>query len=284
MQIEFVETFLDLMETRSFNRTAERLGLKQSTVSSRIAVLEEMLEARLFERSRSGTVPTPAGERFVEYARALRHEWHHARRAVGERGAALGALRIGLQNDLAATHIGEWVGEIRNALPGRSFYFELDYSNQMCLDLMRGDLDVAVLYTPRAIPDLHLEIVGEVAYRMVSTEAHAIGEIVPQRYVLAGFSPHFERVHRERFPDLSAASLSTGQNVAVCGLLGALGGTAFVLEESARAFVETGLYHYVADAGPIVQPVYFGVNTRNRHTHACRRIAEIVRRRFSDRG
>ena len=29
MQIELIETFLDLMETRSFNRTAERLSLTQ---------------------------------------------------------------------------------------------------------------------------------------------------------------------------------------------------------------------------------------------------------------
>ncbi len=33
MQIELIETFLDLMETGSFNRTADRLGVTQSTVS-----------------------------------------------------------------------------------------------------------------------------------------------------------------------------------------------------------------------------------------------------------
>ncbi|MGR3711069.1 MAG: LysR family transcriptional regulator, partial [Alterinioella nitratireducens] len=36
MQIELVETFLDLCDTRSFNRTADRLGVTQSTVSGRI--------------------------------------------------------------------------------------------------------------------------------------------------------------------------------------------------------------------------------------------------------
>ena len=43
MQIELLETFLDLAQTRSFNRTAERLGLTQSTVSSRVAALEVAL-------------------------------------------------------------------------------------------------------------------------------------------------------------------------------------------------------------------------------------------------
>ena len=55
MQIDLVETFLDLCETRSFNRTAERLGLTQSTVSGRVKALEAALDVRLFTRSRAGT-------------------------------------------------------------------------------------------------------------------------------------------------------------------------------------------------------------------------------------
>ena len=39
MQIELIDTFLDLCETRSFNRSAERLGITQSTVSGRIRSL-----------------------------------------------------------------------------------------------------------------------------------------------------------------------------------------------------------------------------------------------------
>ena len=46
MQIELIETFLDLLETRSFNRTAERLGVTQSTVSGRVRALERMLGRR----------------------------------------------------------------------------------------------------------------------------------------------------------------------------------------------------------------------------------------------
>ena len=36
MQIDLIDTFLDLCETRSFNQTAERLEITQSTVSARI--------------------------------------------------------------------------------------------------------------------------------------------------------------------------------------------------------------------------------------------------------
>jgi DNA-binding transcriptional LysR family regulator len=39
MQTELLETFLDLCETRSFNRTADRLGVTQSTISGRVRAL-----------------------------------------------------------------------------------------------------------------------------------------------------------------------------------------------------------------------------------------------------
>lgn len=47
MQTELIETFLDLCETRSFNRTAERLGIMQSTVSGRIRALEAAVGRRI---------------------------------------------------------------------------------------------------------------------------------------------------------------------------------------------------------------------------------------------
>ncbi|RWJ10644.1 MAG: LysR family transcriptional regulator, partial [Mesorhizobium sp.] len=43
MQLDHIETFLDIMESRNFNRTADRLGVTQSTVSTRIRNLEQAI-------------------------------------------------------------------------------------------------------------------------------------------------------------------------------------------------------------------------------------------------
>lgn len=82
MQIILIETFLDLMETRNFNRTAERLNITQSTVTHRINALEAMFARKLFARNKGGTQPTAAGLRFLDHAKALQHQWHEATRAV----------------------------------------------------------------------------------------------------------------------------------------------------------------------------------------------------------
>ena len=278
MQIELLETFLDLIETGSFNRTADRLGVTQSTVSGRVMALEAALGTRLFARSKAGTSPTPAGKRFLEHALAMRHEWNEARRAVAASSNPQRSLRIGMQNDLAASHIGEWVSQFRKALPDTAFYVELDYSTQMSQDLLVGELDLAVLFTPRHLPDLHFEMVGEVAYRMVSTDASLLSQIVRERYILANYSPSFIKAHQRLLPQLANAPIASGQNAAICGLLGSLGGSAYVLEESARDLVAAGTCSFIEDAEPILQPVFFAVHVRNRHQH--RKALAIVKRHF----
>jgi len=45
-----LQTFLAIAQTRNFTRTAERLGLRQSTVSQHIRKLEEETRRRLFVR------------------------------------------------------------------------------------------------------------------------------------------------------------------------------------------------------------------------------------------
>ena len=281
MQIELLETFLDLMETKSFNRTADRLNLKQSTVSARINTLEAVLGKRLFTRSRAGTQPTPAGYRLLDHARALRHQWNEARRSVASTGNFDQSMRIGIQHDLASNHIADWVAGFRAILPRAAFYIDLDFSNQMSVDLLAGELDLSILYTPKNMPDPHNELIGEVGYRLISSSARRIADIEPASYIFTRFSPAFEKVHNPMMADLAEAPLSSGQNITVCGLLSSLGGSAYVLEESATEMVAAQGFDYVEDAPRIPQGVYCAMHLRNRHSHVHRRLLESVRRQLA---
>jgi DNA-binding transcriptional LysR family regulator len=280
MQIELIETFLDLCETRSFHRTADRLGVTQSTVSGRISALERATGRRLFTRGRAGTELTTEGLMFAPHARSLRLGWAEALTAARQAGDSALTLRIGLQNDLAANHIGEWVNTMRVAFPGVSFYVEPDYSASMCAELVAGSLDLALLFTPKPLPDLHFETVGEIAYRMVSTDTDRIGEVRADHYILPNYSPAFTQTHAILHPGLAAAQVGSGQNAAVTGLLIRLGGATYVLEETARALTGTGQARAVRDAPVITQPVFAAVHLRNRHRATHRRLVRLLRSGF----
>lgn len=284
MQIELVETFLDLCETRSFHRTADRLGVTQSTVSGRIRALERALDRRLFTRGRSGTDLTTEGLMFAPHARSLRLAWAEAVAAARQAGDSALTLRIGLQNDLAANHIGDWVNALRTAFPGVSFYVEPDYSASMCAELAGGSLDLALLFTPKPLPDLHFETVGEIGYRMVSTDTDRLQDVQAERYILPNYSPAFAQTHAILHPHLSAAQVGSGQNAAVAGLLLRLGGATYLLEETARALAASGQAQVVRDAPPITQTVYAALHLRNRHRPTHRRLVRLLRSGFAPAG
>ncbi len=278
MQIELIDTFLDLAESRSFHRTAERLGVTQSTISARLQSLEAALGTRLFDRSRAGTMLTTEGKRFEPHARMLRHEWNEARRHIQVPVGAGHLLRLGIQNDLSAIWLGDWVAGIRRQFPDIALYIEPDYSNQMCADLLTGILDFAVMFSPKPHPDLHFESVGDASYHMVSTEVDSLAQVRPERFIFSHFSPAFQEMHRQVTPELTNAPISVGQSGSVTSLLMGMGGTGYVLESTAKELISAGKVRPVTDAPVLRQPVYAAMHIRHRITPLHRKLTRIVSR------
>ena len=73
MDTEWIETFLTTAESGSISTAAQRLFLSQSTVSSRLAALEEELGYTLFDRARGKRVLelTEEGAYFLPLARSM---------------------------------------------------------------------------------------------------------------------------------------------------------------------------------------------------------------------
>jgi DNA-binding transcriptional LysR family regulator len=277
MQIELLDTFLDLIETRNFNRTAERLGITQSTVSSRIRTLEALLEKQLFIRGKSGTEPTVAGVRFEEHARAVKLRWFDARREIQSVGKFDRLIRIGIQFELYERVLEGWLEWVRATMPKLAIYVEIDYSNQMILDLTTGSLDLAVLYSPQHLPDMHYEQIAEENFVMVSTRGVAFGEVAPADYIRANYSAYFNRAHKQMLPELENCPVSTGNGGAVTYLLRSRGGTAFVTETVAARLRQEGVAQLVADAPKISHPIYSAVHVRHHHSHTHVRLLKALK-------
>jgi DNA-binding transcriptional LysR family regulator len=277
MQIELLDTFLDLIETRNFNRTAERLGITQSTVSSRIRSLEALLDKQLFIRGKSGTEPTVAGIRFEDHARAVKLRWLDARREIQSVGKFDQLIRIGIQFELYERVLEGWLEWVRTTLPKLAIYVEIDYSNQMILDLTTGSLDLAVLYSPQHLPDMHYEQIAEENFVMVSTRGVAFDAVTPAHYIRANYSAFFNRAHKQMLPELENVPVSTGNGGAVAYLLRSRGGTAFVTETVAMKLRQEGAAQLVADAPKISHPIYSAVHVRHHHSHTHLRLLKALK-------
>ncbi|MEZ5751913.1 MAG: LysR family transcriptional regulator [Paracoccaceae bacterium] len=285
MQPEVLDTFLDLCETRSFNRSADRLRVTQSTVSSRIAGLEKTLGVQLFHRSRGGCDITTEGLRFEPHARALRAALTEARAAArGASGRAI-TLRLGLQADLAANDPVRWVTWLRGLLPEAAIYIEAAFSASMCRDVQRGDLDLSLIFTPDPTPDIHFETVGERRYQMIAPVGEGLGtleSVTPERYVLASLAPAFTRTHGALLPHLSTPPLSAGQSDTVRGMMFGFKLAGYLDSVQAQDLIARGLAEPVQGAPVIPQPVYAAIHYRNRHRAMWRKIIAALRDSLGD--
>jgi DNA-binding transcriptional LysR family regulator len=86
VDLEWLETFLAVVDHGGFTSAAEQVHRSQSRVSAHIASLERQLGVRLLDRTRRPAAPTAAGEIFARYARDIVG-------GVGSARAAIGALK-----------------------------------------------------------------------------------------------------------------------------------------------------------------------------------------------
>jgi DNA-binding transcriptional LysR family regulator len=136
-----LQTFLAVAQTRSFTQAAERLGLRQSTVSQHIRKLEEEARRRLFIRDTHSVTATADGEAMVEFARGILAANERAERYFA--GSQLrGRLRFGASEDFVASRLPEVLREFVRTHPLVEFELTVGLSGELNEKLARGELDL----------------------------------------------------------------------------------------------------------------------------------------------
>lgn len=154
IELRHLRYFLAIADEMNFGRAAERLNIAQPGLSQQIKILEHLLEATLFDRSRRQLRFTLAGEMFAAEARKVIAQvdvaTQTARRAA--RGE-VGRLAIGYVGSAAYTGmLTRLVGDFRSAHPA----VELDISEMAMLRQLEaigdGRLDIGFIRPPVPLP------------------------------------------------------------------------------------------------------------------------------------
>ena len=82
MDTQNLQAFLLVAETGSFSQAAEKLHLTQPAVSKRVALLEEQLQAHLFDRIGRNIGLTEAGQALLPHAKRVQQELQLAAQSV----------------------------------------------------------------------------------------------------------------------------------------------------------------------------------------------------------
>ncbi|TAM47001.1 MAG: LysR family transcriptional regulator [Gammaproteobacteria bacterium] len=254
MDIDQAKTFLAITAQGSFLEAARQLHLTQSTVSARILRLEDELGTRLFTRNRAGASLTPAGRRFLDYAKRLVLTAEQARADVGLPQRYRASVRIGGRTALWEGFLPQWVGWMRQRANDVVIRSEIGFEDDLMRRLIEGTLDVGLMYTPTHAPGLIVEHLFDETLVLVSTRADDTGP--GEDYIYVEWGPGFYAQHAQSYPELEGP----GQIVNI-GWLGVQltlvnGGSCFLPARMAAPFIAEGRLHRVAGSPEYTHPAY----------------------------
>ncbi len=162
-----VRLFLVLCRARTVGDAARELGVDGSTVSRRLAHLEDTLAASLFDRGRNGVTPTEAAERLLPVAEEIEHAMGRFSGAAEslERDVT-GLVRIACPSDLAEVLIAPRLPELFARHPG----LQLDLqAGEALVDVARRAADIAVRTVRPERGDLIIRALPTVEWVLVAS-------------------------------------------------------------------------------------------------------------------
>jgi len=141
VDIEELQTFVEVADAGGVSPAAIRLGVSKSIVSRRLVRLEAELGVQLLTRSTRGAALTEAGATFRDYAARVCAEIDIARETILPAGDLRGRLRIAAPLTFGPTHFAPALAEMARRHP--KLHIQTSYSDRF-VDLIGEGYDCAI--------------------------------------------------------------------------------------------------------------------------------------------
>lgn len=148
MKYEYLLTFIVLAECRNFNQTARRLSVVQSTVSSRIKLLEDELGCQLCKRDKQGVSLTKIGEEFLDYAIKMVEMEEYLKEKIKFSTQYKERLTIMCSHYLFDSYISDYIIQYTEKYPNISLKASIMHSEEILTVLKEGKIDLAYTHFP----------------------------------------------------------------------------------------------------------------------------------------
>jgi DNA-binding transcriptional LysR family regulator len=160
--------FARVVQAGSFTAAAAALGMPKSTVSRKVAELEERLDARLLQRTTRKLSLTDVGRTYYEYCARIAADVDDAERAVSDlQGTPRGLLRVTAPINVA--FLGPIVSDYLERYPE----VQLDlFCTGRAVDLVEERYDIGIRAGSLADSSLVARSLGRVSWFLVATPAY----------------------------------------------------------------------------------------------------------------
>jgi DNA-binding transcriptional LysR family regulator len=202
MQMETLRMFCDLVETKSFSRAAERLGVTPSAVSQMLATLERAEGSLVAVRAAHGLQLTPAGEIYYHYCREivqladeLDRQLHVAKVTVG------GVIELAACYSVGLHQLPPLLKQFQQDFPAVQVRVHYGLIDQVHDEVTENAVDLGLVCYPRRLHGLAIEpfrherlmLVCHPRHPLAARPAVTVPELTGQKFVA------WTEIHRSPF-------------------------------------------------------------------------------------
>jgi DNA-binding transcriptional LysR family regulator len=153
MDTQALAAFLQIADSGSFSGAAAALHLSQPAISKRMAVLEQRVGRRLFDRIGRRILLTEAGATLLPYARRVLQDIEDGQRALSHlSGAVRGRLSIGTSHHIGLHRLPPVLKSFTHAYPDVDLDIHFMDSEVACQQVLAGALELGVVTLPTDPP------------------------------------------------------------------------------------------------------------------------------------
>ena len=179
MDTQALSAFLEVADTASFSKAAERLFLSQPAVSKRIATLEDQLGRQLFDRVGRQISLTDAGRALLPYARRVLHDIEDGRRALSMLSEKVeGRLSIGTSHHIGLHRLPPVLRAYTLSYPEVDLDIQFMDSEVACEAVLAGKLELGIVTLPsQPLPQLKSRLVWPDPLAVVVAPGHPLAAL-----------------------------------------------------------------------------------------------------------
>jgi DNA-binding transcriptional LysR family regulator len=149
MQIENFKIFADLVETKSFSKSAKLNGITQSAVSQQARAMERHFKTLLIDRSQKQFQLTREGQRVYESAKEMLHAYDKLLSELQEMKKVIsGTIRISTIYSIGLHELPPYIKKFLHDYPSVNVRVEYRRSNLVYEDILHNSVDFGLVAFP----------------------------------------------------------------------------------------------------------------------------------------
>lgn len=196
MQIENFKIFADLVETRSFSKSAKLNGITQSAVSQQARAMERHFKTLLIDRSQKQFQLTREGHRVYDSAKEVLHTYDKLLSELQEMKKVIsGTIRISTIYSIGLHELPPYIKKFLHDYPSVNVRVEYRRSNLVYEDILHNSVDFGLVAFPvkqRQIEILpfrndHLVLIAHPTHPLSKVGEIEMKQLTSQRFI--GFDP-----------------------------------------------------------------------------------------------